>query len=515
MQMRPLLIFCFRPVFLLLGIATLGIPAAASQPAAHLPGDVVIEAGAVTAANGVRVAYEIGTLFVPENRTVAGSRTIGIGFARIRAKHPTGAPPVFVLPGGPGRSYLNAFTGNDAAARSLLAELLRYTEAGDVVVIDQRGWSARGDILELAAPGKPLGEARSREAEAAEMTALAHRAVAAYPGKDLAGYTVVQCAEDVNDLRVALRYPKISLSGQSFGSQWSFAVMRLHPDIVARAVISGTEPLDRGFDMPSQILASLQRVAWEAEQDPKLKPYLPKGGLMGAIRTVEERLRTAPVTVVLSGPARRITLGVGDFQASLLRSPATWPAFILSVYHGRYAALAQETAQRRANVEGPVRLIEQLIDSSLGAPSQRAYLLNTDPATDLLGFWDFEALMASARDWPTPALEDAFRMPVPNKTPVIFIHGDWDIATPIENMLGMLPYFPNARAVLVHRGTHRSREPLFAQRPDIAAQIVRFLRSGKTDGLPVEAVLPAPAFDVPDFAPPARAAPASNLIRYN
>jgi pimeloyl-ACP methyl ester carboxylesterase len=479
-------------------------PPALSQPAAHRAGEVMIEAGSTTA-EGARIPYEIGTLFVPENRTVVGSRLIGIGFARIRAKHATGAPPIFILPGGPGRSYLGALTGTDAESRKLLAELLRYTEAGDVVVIDQRGWSTRGDVLELAAPEKPLDRPRSREAEAAEMTALARRAVAAFPNMDLAGYTVVECAEDVNDLRVALRYPKISLSGQSFGSQWSFAVMRRHPDIVARAVISGTEPLDKGFDMPSQILASLQRVAWEAEQDPRLQPYLPEGGLMGAIRAVEQRLRSAPVTVALPGSARQITLGVGDFQGSLLRPPASWPAFVLSVYHGHYEGLAEEAAQRRANAEGPVRLIEQLIDSSLGAPSQRAYLLTTDSAADLLGFWDFDALMASAKAWPTPKLDDAFRMPVPNPTPVIFIHGDWDIATPIENMLGLLPYFPNARAVLVHRGTHHSREPLFALRPDIAAQVLRFLRSGETDGLPVAATLPAPAFDLPDFPPPGRA----------
>jgi hypothetical protein len=92
--------------------------------------------------------------------------------------------------------------------------------------------------------------------------------------------------------------------------------------------------------------------------------------------------------------------------------------------------------------------------------------------------------------------------PVQNKTPVVFIHGDWDIATPVENMLGMLPYFPNARAIVVHRGTHHSREPLFAERPDIAAGVIRFLRSGEADGLPAEATLPAPAFDVPGFAPP-------------
>lgn len=480
---------------------------AAGQPSAtQRAGEVVIGASFVTTPDGSRVSYEAGTLFVPENRLVANSRIIGVGFARIRAKPATGAPPIFILPGGPGRSYMGALTGSDPASKRLLAELLRYTAAGDIVIVDQRGWSARGDALELAAADKPLGEPRNSEAETADMIALAHRAVDAYPGKDLGGYTIVQCAEDVNDLRVALHYPKISLSGQSFGSQWSFAVMRLHPGVVARAVLSGTEPLDKSFDMPSHIFAALQRVAWEAEQDPKVKPYLPKAGLVGAIRTVEARLRAAPATVALPGspsaPPRRIRLGVGDFQASLLRAPANWPAFVLSAYHGHYEELAVEAAQRRANGEGPVRLIEPLIDSSLGAPPGLAYLLATDPAADMLGTWDFAALMGSADAWPTPQLDDIFLKPVMNSTPVVFIHGDWDIATPVENMLGVLPYFPNARALLVHRGRHHTREPLFDERPDIAAQIMRFLRTGEIDGMPAEATLRAPQFDVPVFPPP-------------
>jgi pimeloyl-ACP methyl ester carboxylesterase len=475
----------------------------AAQPAAHRAGDIVIEASQATTLDGVRIDYETGTLFVPENRAAAGSRIIGIGFARIRAKHPTGAPPVFVLPGGPGRSYIGALTDTGAASRTLLAELVRYADASDVVIVDQRGWSTRGEVLELAVPEKPLGEPRSREAEAAEMATLARRAVVANPDKDLAGYTIIQCAEDVNDLRLALHYPRISLSGQSFGSQWSLAVMRLHPGIVARAVLSGTEPLDNSFDMPSQILASLQRVAWEAEQDPKLQPYLPNGGLMAAIRMVEERLRSRTIKVTLPNSKGKITLGVGDFQASLLRSPATWPAFILSVYHGHYAAFASETAQRRANIEGPVRLIEPLIDSSLGASPERYHLLTTDPAIDLLGTWDFDALAASAEAWPTPPVGDDFRRPVLNQVPIIFIHGDWDIATPIDNMLGLLPYFPNARSVVVHRGTHRSRDPLFAQRPDVAAAVVAFLRSGETDDVPAEVTLQAQVFELPAFPAPA------------
>ncbi|WP_163332058.1 alpha/beta fold hydrolase, partial [Klebsiella aerogenes] len=65
--------------------------------------------------------------------------------------------------------------------------------------------------------------------------------LAAYPGKDLSGYTIAACADDVDALRQALGYPRIVLVGQSFGSQWSLAVMRRHPQIVTRAILSGVE----------------------------------------------------------------------------------------------------------------------------------------------------------------------------------------------------------------------------------------------------------------------------------
>ncbi len=45
--------------------------------------------------------YEIGTLYVPENRHKPDSRLIGVGFARIKGPASTrpGTPPVFWLPG--------------------------------------------------------------------------------------------------------------------------------------------------------------------------------------------------------------------------------------------------------------------------------------------------------------------------------------------------------------------------------------------------------------------------------
>src|SRR5579859_5241536 len=101
-----------RPRASLIGLwaVALAIPGlAAATAAGHKAGDVVIESRSLQSAEGESVQFELGTLFVPENRAIAGSRIIGIGFVRMRSTGPAGAVPTFHLPGGPGDSYVDAF----------------------------------------------------------------------------------------------------------------------------------------------------------------------------------------------------------------------------------------------------------------------------------------------------------------------------------------------------------------------------------------------------------------------
>ena len=110
---------------------------APSVAGARTPSDqIVIEQGSVRLSTSETIAYEIGTLFVPENRNKPGSRRIGVGFARIKAPHPTGAPPIFWLPGGPGLSVLGAFADEGEAARNRLRSWLSFGAAGDLVVVE-------------------------------------------------------------------------------------------------------------------------------------------------------------------------------------------------------------------------------------------------------------------------------------------------------------------------------------------------------------------------------------------
>ena len=468
--------------------------------AARKAGDIEVQKGMATAVDGSSVPYEIGTIYLPENRANPNSRLIGVGFARIKARQPGNAPPVFWLPGGPGLAVLDAFDGSSEAARNRLRSWLTYGAVGDLVVVEQRGNTLRGDMLRQTARAVPLDrpftDAQRREAA----IQLAHDAVAANPDKDLAGYTIRDCADDVDAVRQALGYSKITLFGGSFGSQWSFAVMRAHPDIVARAVLTAVEPLDFGYDMPSQLLAAMKRIAAEADRDPGLAPYLPPGGIMAAANAVRERLAKAPVEVKLG--SQRIVLGLEDFQSALqdeAGDPANWPAFVLSLYHGHYEGWARnEISGRQAT---PQKLIGPLADTSLGVTPQRAAQLRADPALPLLGSAGFEPYMAAAEVWPTPDMGDGFRSMSRIVIPVLLIHGDWDSSTPVENTLAQLAYLPNGKAIIVHRGGHDGAFYLLREAPQAKEAVYHFLKTGEMKDLPGELTLPVPAFVKPAFAP--------------
>jgi pimeloyl-ACP methyl ester carboxylesterase len=480
--------------------------------AARKAGEVVIERTSLTTPETGNIDFELGTLYVPENRADPKSRIIRVGFARFRALQPSTAPPTFQLPGGPGGSYLSGLKQDNRQLARVLKRIALFRRVGDVVFVDQRGASERGEILKFkyTTPEQPLDQPASLARSTAGFVELARAAVAEYAGKgiDLRGYTVKECADDVNDLRQALGYKQITLVGTSFGSQWSFAVMRLHPEVVTRALLSGVEPLDYGYDMPSHVFAAVQRMWWEAEKDPRLKPYLPPGGLMAATREILRRLDRAPLRVEVNikdsktGEKKTVTLGREDFQRSF-RTGTDGPAFLLTLYHEHYGpwAFSALTGRRGRQVENP--LLGVLIDTSLGVTPRREHLLRTDVGTEILGQWNFDSYLATADIWPSPDVGDEFRTEVVSRIPVVFTHGDWDTSTPVENTLNVAPYFPNGRVLIAVHGGHGVLEPIAEHLPDVFAVLLEFLQTGSMANVPARVTLPVPKFAVPDFPPPA------------
>jgi len=498
-------------IYRILAICCLALTAQLAKSADTPPrkaGEVVIESLSLTTPDTGKVAYELGTLYVPENRVDPKSRLIGVGFARFKAAKAT-APPTFHLPGGPGSSLLPSFKQDNPLLGRALKYVNLYGRAGDVVFVDQRGFSERGDVLRFRhrTKAEPLEQPGSLTRATESYTEMARAAVADYAKKsiDLRGYTVKECADDVNDLRKSLGYEQITLVGTSFGSQWSFAIMRLHPKIVARALLSGIEPLDMGYDMPSHIFAAIQRSWWEAEKDPKLKPYIPPGGLMQAAREVMQRLERSPVQVTVNakdpktGEKLKVTLGREDCQRDgFFRGPA----FLLSVYHEHYDEWAATVMNNRRAHDMDVRLIGPLIDTSLGVTPKRKFMLRNDPATEFLGQWNFDAYLATTGIWPSPDVGDEFRTEIVSRIPVVFTQGDWDVQTPVENVLNIAPFFPNSRVLIAEHGGHGVLGPIAQNLPDVMAKLQEFIETGNMTNIPPRVKLPIPKFAAPDFPPP-------------
>jgi len=485
------------------------VPSANTSAGDRKPGEIIIEPASLTTPTGETIAFELGTLYVPENRSDPKARIIGIGFARFRPRHSTGVPPTFHLDGGPGASFLEGLRpGNNKHAR---LDIDLYRGIGDVVLIDQRGFSERGDVLKFKyrTIRRPLDRPTSIARESAGYAVMARAAIDAFSRKgfDLRGYDVKECADDVNDLRKALGYDQIILVGQSFGSQWSFAVMRRHPEIVARALLMGVEPLDFGYDMPSHVLAAVQRIWREAEKDPRLQPYLPKGGLIAAARDVLQRLETAPVHVRVknekTGETKTITLGKEDFQRTFATEKGgDQPAFILSLYYRHYDEWAQAALTFRQARDSEEIIIGPLIDTSLGVTPRREFLLRTDPAIEFLGQWDSRSYLETADIWPSKDVGNEFRNEIVNQIPVVFVEGDWDTSTPIENTLAVAPFFPNGHVLIVEHGKHSALKRIVEDAPEIVTALMEFVRTGSTAHLPTRMTLPVPKFEVPKFPPP-------------
>lgn len=472
------------------------------------------EAGQVTTEvriiqNGAddEIRCELGTIYVHENRSDPESRLIGVGFARFPAVgERASAPPVFRLPGGPGGSFVSRIrSANATQLDATFPELIYLRGTCDVIYVDQRGYSEAGDQFRVAfeLPAREADQPMTLEREIDAFRRFAQETVDGYAeqGIDLSGYQVKECAADVKELATALGYEKITLCGTSFGSQWSFAVIQLYPELVARALLSGVEPINHGYDMPSHVFAAMRRMWQSLEQDRRFQAYLPEGGFDEAARSVIERLEKEPIKIYRERredvePKLVGVLGPEDF-------PWHDPVQILELYHGKTSRWAFQFSTQRARQQS-MALIGPLIDSSLAVTPDRKYQLWTDPAIRYMGRDNFARYMATAEIWPSPDVGDEFRTPKQCDIPVVFTQGDWDFQTPIENTLEIAPYFTNSRVLIAHRGGHGVIQPIAREDIETWKQLVEFLQTGDMADIPSEITLSpsrrfrAPAFDLPD-----------------
>ena len=449
--------------------------------------------------DGGSVIVERGNLTVPIVRANPESKKITIDIWRFPAVEgaESDTPPIFQLHGGPG------WPGMELGLGDYEDDILPMIQNQDLVVVGQRGiGSSKPNTACPPIPPAPEGVVPTQEQEDQALVDACTRCREHWEsqGYDLTGLNVIEAADDVNDIRQWFGYEKITLWGGSFGSHWSMAVMRYHPDTVARAVLTGMEGPDHTYDMPSGVLASLERLAAEAELASNLVEHIPDEGLIEAFKAVIARVEDEPVEVDVDGETirfdaddvRSMALGY-TARVSSRRGAPTWPADILALYEGNFERAAR--ARGGGGRGGLSTASFFMLDCGSGISPARLEILKNDPAAKVVGdLGHFYETACSA--WDSDLGED-FRAGFTTNVPTVIVHGTWDTSTPFDNAIELLPSFEDLHFVIVEGGSHGALGEAMGYSDEFRAALMHFVATGNKEDLPDEVVMPPVAFAPP------------------
>jgi pimeloyl-ACP methyl ester carboxylesterase len=311
----------------------------------------------------------------------------------------------------------------------------------------------------------------------------------------------VESAADVDALRAALGYERMTLVGGSYGSHLALATLRAHPERVERVVLYGVEGPDHTWDDPAGRLRALERIAAATEAAPAFRGKVPPDGLIGALRSVIERLEAKPERVVIERDGGELTVVVDAAAVRLSaagragrRSRAwQWPQRILDLHRGDYRAFAEGALEgRELRIAPPMH---SMMDCASGVSPERAERYARDPAAAIVGDVNLE-YRAVCDAWGAPDLGLAFRAPVVSAVPALLLHGTWDTSTPIENAREVASSLSNAQLVEVLEGGHGALYNLLEHWPPMRRLLAAFLR-GEPVRFPPQVALPPVAFEAP------------------
>jgi len=414
---------------------------------------------------------------------------IGRTSARTRTAH-------IILAGGPGDSGASLVTGLARRGGMGLFEMLD----GDLIGIDQRGTGKSSPNLQTQVLYRlPLDQPGSPELWLPLMETASRKVAATFAARGirLEAYNTRESADDVEDIRRALGYERVTLWGRSYGSHLALATLRRHPKSIERVILANPEGPDDTFKLPSRVDAVLEKFDQLIATDARWSARVPR--LTVLMKRVLDRLHREPQTVELSHPAtgETIRVAIGKFDVQWLtaqalgdpRTAATLPSAYLEMDAGDFRRIAHLVVAQRSRM-GVQSAMKPMMDLSSGATRARRARIDREAAASLLGNAINFPQMYLGKAWGNPDLGDDFRRPVRSNVPVLILAGDLDPRTPVENGREIVRHLEHGHLIVLPNGGHHFD---FFGSPQIRNVLVAFLRGERPAITTIQ--LPAPRFE--------------------
>ncbi len=424
-----------------------------------------------------------GTLSVYEDRSSRTGRTLGIRFIVIKARHPSNRAIVF-NPGGPGVSATEMAADFADATTGALATLHdRY----DILLVDNRGTGGSAPQQCDFAPARHP-ELYFLQVWPDTLVRSCRNRLAQHANLGL--YSTDPAADDLDDVRAALGYPKLVLYGGSYGTFFYLDYARRHPRHVESIILEGVAP-PHFYVIPLPMArgaqTALDGLGVACRIDAACSSRFPD--FAEHFAAVLQRFDAGPVTMTITNTVthqtQRVHLSKEVFVETVrhaMYSPADAsyiPVTIERAYRGNYTPLAemvQQLAQFFTNLQASG------LNLSVTCAEDIPFITEQDVVRDSEGTFEGDARVRAqqraCRLWNVAPVPAAFIAPVRSSAPILIISGSDDPATPPQYARAALQYLPHARILLVPGASHDSDYP-----PCVDATVVAFVRARSASGL--------------------------------
>jgi pimeloyl-ACP methyl ester carboxylesterase len=476
------------------GSGSLGDPGANLGPPA---GTTLTWRPCAAAAAGAPDASQLrcALLQVPVNYADPAGRKISLALSEIPATAPVSQRQgvLLVNPGGPGASGLSL-------AASVASGLTPGVAAKyDIVGFDTRGVGSSVPALTcdsaFFSKPRPAYVPASQAAEQAEVNRA--RAYAAACEKKfgwlLPYMTTENLARDMDSIRIALRQPKISYYGVSYGTYLGQVYATMFPHRVRRMVLDSVVDPDGIWwqDNIEQDYAFQGRVSafysWIAANDSVYHLGGTTAEVLATVNGLMARLARHPVTTD-AGPL----IGADELSDTILvggYSNSFWPplASAMASYLHQHSAsqltgLYEEAGQQDEN-EFAVYTAVECADVSW--PRSWAYW-NTATrkvyARAPFYAWGNTWFNAACAFWPVKGPSSALAIKGSGLPPILMLQGSLDAATPYQGALAARRLLPTARMVVVERGGNHGQSLAYPPNNCVNGYLDRYLADGSLPG---------------------------------
>jgi pimeloyl-ACP methyl ester carboxylesterase len=374
------------------------------------------------------VAARCGALVVAENPAEPAGRTIALRVAVIRAldRHRT-REPLFILAGGPGQAATDFY----AAYASAFAPSQR---THDVVLLDQRG---TGGSNRLGCDFPPDFEvATPTPARIRELSAACRRGLGGRPEF----YTTSLAVRDLDAVRAALGFERISLYGISYGTRVALHYLRRYPARVGAVVLDGVLPPDASpiADTPLAAERALALAFARCHADTACEQAFPElARRFGELRAgLARRPRHLTIADPASGVPRELDFDAGALAGAVrllnyyAATTALLPFLIDRAARDDYAPLAAQLLMLGAHLDAQLAYgMNAAVTCAEDVPSlgraDRAALAGT-----YLGSQQLDGLAVLCEGWPPGVVDPDLYAPLDTAVPALLLSGEADPVTP-------------------------------------------------------------------------------------